>query len=84
MGVNCLLRIDMFKVSWKVAIVLVLGLGLLLVGLSGFREGFKAGMPGIRCGVDLPTCSFGFQCMNGFCEKPSLPILPKNQLPVYP
>jgi hypothetical protein len=74
----------MFKISWKIAILLVIGLGFILLGISGFREGFQAGMPGIRCGVDLPTCSLGLQCMNGFCNKPSVPILPKNQLPVYP
>ena len=74
----------MFKLSWKVAIVFIIGLGLVLVGMSGFREGFKAGMPGIRCGVDLPTCAQGLQCMNGFCEHPGVPVLPKNELPVYP
>jgi len=70
--------------SWKIAIVFVIGIGLVLLGMSGFKEGFKAGMPGIRCGVDLPTCQPGLQCMNGFCEKPSMPALPKNELPVYP
>ena len=74
----------MFKLTWKVALILAIGIGLVLVGMSGFREGFKAGMPGIRCGVDLPTCSVGLQCLNGFCEKPSAPALPKNELPVYP
>ena len=74
----------MFKITWKVAIILVIGIGLVLVGMSGFREGFKAGMPGIRCGVDFPTCSTGLQCMNSFCENPSVPALPKNELPVYP
>jgi len=74
----------MFKLSWKIAALLVIGLGLVLLGLSKFREGFKAGMPGIRCGVDLPTCNPGLQCMNGFCETPSVPSLPRNELPVYP
>lgn len=74
----------MFKLSWKIAILLVIGTGLVLLGMSGFREGFNAGMPGIRCGVDLPTCHPGLRCMNGFCESPSVPSLPKNELPVYP
>ena len=74
----------MFKITWKVALIFTLGIAFILLGMSGFREGFKAGMPGIRCGVDLPTCSFGLQCLNGFCEKPSMPALPKNELPVYP
>jgi len=74
----------MFKLSWKTAIILIIGIGLVLLGFSGFKEGFKAGMPGIRCGVDLPTCNPGLQCMNGFCESPSAPPLPRNELPVYP
>ena len=74
----------MFKITWKVAIVLVIGIGFLLVGLSGFKEGFQAGMPGRRCGVDLATCPPGLQCMNGFCKSPNAPALLKNELPVYP
>lgn len=74
----------MLKITWKVAILLVIGIALVLIGISGFREGFKAGMPGIRCGVDLPTCPHGLQCMNAFCEKPVVPVLPKNELHVYP
>jgi len=74
----------MFKMSWKIVIIFLIGLFLMLLGISGFREGFKSGMPGIRCGVDLPTCSLGLQCLNGFCEKALAPALPKNELPVYP
>lgn len=55
-----------------------------MFGLSGFREGFKAGMPGIRCGVDLPRCNSALQCLNGFCEGTQQPQLPRNQLPVFP
>ena len=72
------------KLHWKVSVILVIGIALVLLGISRMKEGFQAGMPGIRCGVDLPTCSPGLQCMNGFCDKPSAPPLPKNQLPVYP
>jgi len=66
---------------------------LLIVLFAGFflviypdimNEGFKSGMPGVRCGVDLPTCNVGLQCMNGFCGSPSQPPLLNNQLPVYP
>lgn len=74
----------MFKIPHYALILLVIGIGLTLLGVSGFREGFRAGMPGIRCGVDLPTCSVGLQCMNGFCEKALPPALLKNELPVYP
>ena len=48
------------------------------------KEGFKAGMPGVRCGVDLPTCATGTQCVNGFCQNTGPPTLPRNVLPVYP
>jgi hypothetical protein len=60
----------MFKISWKLVIGLVIGLIFLILGASGFREGFKAGLPGRRCGVDLSMCPSGLQCMNGFCENP--------------
>jgi hypothetical protein len=74
----------MFKISWKVAILLLIGIGFILIGVSGLREGFRAGMPGISCGVDHPGCTSGLQCMNGFCESSKSPSLLKNQLPVYP
>ena len=48
------------------------------------QEGFKAGMAAVRCGVDLPTCHPGLQCFNGFCSRPFKPVLPANELPVYP
>jgi len=72
------------NISWKLAILLVIGIGVVLLGVSGFQEGFQTGLPGRRCGLDLPTCPPGLQCMNGFCETPSMPALLKNQLPVYP
>ena len=72
------------KITWKVGLLFILGAVCIYLGLSGFREGFQAGLPGIRCGVDLPKCSTGFQCMNGFCVRPVLPALQRNQLPVFP
>ena len=74
----------MVKMTWKLVAMIVIGLAIILLGFSGFKEGFQAGLPGRRCGVDLPTCPMDLQCMNGFCEKPSAPPLLKNQLPVYP
>ena len=65
------------------AIFLILGLvGLLCISRN--IEGFSAGQPGIRCGVNLPKCPPGKWCMNGICMRPDAPRLPKNQLPVYP
>lgn len=70
------------KVSWKlVGIVVLVGLIFLL---SSRFEGFQAGLPGIRCGVDLHSCSSGTQCLNGFCGNTNKPPLQANQLPVFP
>jgi hypothetical protein len=75
----------MKDLSWIYLVLLIVGLGtVLFVYTEASREGFKSGMPGVRCGVDLPTCNVGLQCINGFCEKPSLPVLLPNQLPVFP
>jgi hypothetical protein len=66
-------------------LLIVLFIGFSLVVYSNIiNEGFQSGMPGVRCGVDLPTCRFGLQCMNGFCGSPQQPPLLKNELPVYP
>ena len=71
--------------SWILLVVCIVGLQLLLFIFTKMsREGFQAGMPGVRCGVDLPTCRFGLQCINGFCKKTSQPLLLPNQLSVYP
>jgi hypothetical protein len=56
----------------------------LQAGIVRIHEGFKAGEAGVRCGVDLPTCSGGTQCLNGFCQRMDIPPLQTNQLPVYP
>ena len=64
-------------------IVLVAGF-FLFIYPAYFDEGFTSGMSGIRCGVDLPICPPGLQCMNGFCGSSSQPPLLQNQLPVYP
>jgi len=70
--------------------IFIIGVGAIVAGLIGFveryrhMEGFKAGQPGVRCGVDLPACVPGTQCINGFCAKPETPPLPANELPVYP
>jgi hypothetical protein len=70
--------------SIELIIIGIIGIALVLLGLQTYSEGFTAGMPGIRCGVDLPTCNPGLQCFNGFCSSPVKPSLLANQLPVYP
>jgi hypothetical protein len=67
-----------------VFLLLVLLVGFFLIVMPSLREGFEAGMPGVRCGVDLPTCQSGLQCINGFCSSSRKPSLPANELPVYP
>lgn len=70
--------------SLVIACIVFIGIGFVLLYASNASEGFQAGMPGVRCGVDLPTCNVGLQCINGFCASPSMPPLLHNQLPVYP
>lgn len=71
--------------------IFVIGFGALIAGAIGLferytvREGFlQPGTPGVRCGVDLPTCSMGKQCLNGFCSAVDTAHLPPNELRVYP
>lgn len=79
------------KVNMNLVYILILGVGVLFAATTGILErltleGFvnSPGTPGIRCGVDLPTCSTGTQCMNGFCVNYSRPRLTPNELPVFP
>jgi len=74
----------MFKIPLWMAFLLIVGVGAILLGLSGLNEGFMAGGPGRRCGVDLPPCGGVTVCMNGFCAIPNQPVLPPNQIPTYP
>ena len=70
--------------TWALTLFIV-GLCAIVIGHAAFlKEGFSAGEPGIRCGVDLPSCAPGTACMNGFCQRPQKPELPSNELPVYP
>ena len=68
--------------------IFIIGLGAILMGYMGLveREGFlnAQGTPAIRCGVDLPTCAVGTQCLNGFCSGTAKPALLANQLAVFP
>ena len=72
--------------------------GLLLLALACFLlvcvdrmfrinpllESFE-GSANSQCGVDLPPCDFGLQCINGYCKTTRLPAFPSlNDLPVLP
>jgi hypothetical protein len=51
------------------------------------REGFQGfGIPGVRCGVDLPPCNFPMRCINGFCcdSTKTQQLIDRNPLPVIP
>lgn len=80
------------KVNMNLVYILILGVGVLFAAATGILErlmpyeGFVniPGTPGVRCGVDLPSCANGTQCMNGFCVNYNRPALTRNQLPVLP
>ena len=76
----------MVKMPLWMAFLLIVGVGAILLGLSGFaaNEGFMGGGPGTRCGTDLPSCGGVTVCINGFCAIPTQPSLPSNQIPTYP
>ena len=66
-----------------VALVLVV-IAVLLQCAPNQAEGFVP-IDGPRCGVNLPPCEFGYQCMNGYCGKATPPRLPeKSDLPIFP
>ena len=70
--------------TWAL-LLFVVGLSAIILGHAAFmKEGFAAGEPGIRCGVDMPNCIPGKICMNGFCQRPAKPSLPDNELPIFP
>lgn len=77
------------KSNMNLLCIFIIGVGAILAVFMGINERFEGfvnvpGTPGTRCGVDLPTCPVGTQCMNGFCVNSQMPKLTPNQLPVYP
>ena len=74
----------MFLPDWALFLLVVGAAAILLGHAFIMREGFQAGLAGVRCGVDLATCSVGTKCLNGFCQNTDVPRLPANDLPVYP
>jgi hypothetical protein len=78
--------LNLIKIPLWAAFLLIIGVGAIIVSLSGFSniEGFAAGDPAVRCGVDLPECAGGLACTNGFCLEAGQPILKENELPVRP
>ena len=81
----------MFNIRKEVMWIFIIGVAVVIASMIGLTErlggeGFVniQGMPGVRCGVDLPTCAAGTQCMNGFCVNYKRPALRPNELPVFP
>lgn len=75
----------MLRIPTWVVFLLVIGTGVILLSLSGFRvEGFRAGMPSVMCGVDMAPCGGSQRCINGQCMDQSVPPLPANELRVLP
>ena len=55
---------------------------ILYLYFSAPVEGF---VDSARCGVDLPPCSDGLRCMNGYCRSdipPTMPVI--SDLPIKP
>lgn len=59
-----------------ILILLLFACGLAVAyGISRPVEGFES-QAGDRCGVDMPPCSHGTKCMNGYCLPTSTPTFP--------
>lgn len=75
------------KITQMMLCLFIIGVGAIVMAYTGLveREGFlnAPGTPAVRCGVDLPTCVVGTQCVNGFCSGTAAPALLANQLPVF-
>jgi hypothetical protein len=74
----------MFSVKPWMAFLFIVGLAAIMLAHAGYSEGFQAGTAAQMCGVDMPECPEGQQCINGVCARPDKPALPKNELPVLP
>jgi len=67
--------------------LILIGVGLFLLMLDRFYRVDKvidSFVNPLRCGVDLPPCSFKKRCMNGYCVSDDVPILKPTMLPVFP
>jgi len=68
-----------------IAIALLVADRLFRINPFLVSEGFQISGYPTRCGTDLPPCSYGTRCMNGFCRGTDKPQLyDRNPLPVTP
>jgi len=67
------------RIKQLIVIALII---VILYATHNASEGFvDAG----RCGVDLPPCSGGLRCMNGYCKSDIAPVMPYfSDLPMVP
>lgn len=49
----------------SVAIIIAIGLGILIARRYFIHEAFQDMQQ--QCGVDMPPCSAGTKCQNGYC-----------------
>lgn len=67
--------------------LILIGVGLFLLILDRFYRVDRvidSFVNPLRCGVDLPPCSFKKRCMNGYCVSDDVPTLKPTMLPVFP
>jgi len=63
-------------------LIIAICFGFLIARRCFLREAFED-MP-VQCGVDMPPCSKGSTCSNGWCSPGSTPPVRPNTLPVFP
>jgi hypothetical protein len=60
-------------------------LSIILILYLYFSPPVEGFVDGVRCGVDLPPCSDGLRCMNGYCRSDIPPTMPAiSDLPIKP
>ena len=67
------------RIKHLIVIILVI---VILYATHNVNEGF---INESRCGVDLPSCTSGLRCINGYCKSDNAPMLPSiSDLPIIP
>ena len=72
-------RSTRMRIKQLIVIILVI---VILYATCTVSEGFVDTQ---RCGVDLPSCSSGLRCINGYCKTDIAPVLPYfSDVPITP
>jgi hypothetical protein len=65
--------------------IILLCISLFLSFLNVKYESFIGSPDALKCGIDMPPCSFGKSCLNGWCVDSTPPKVPQSTgLPVFP